>query len=180
MKLLKNTGLILSVIFILTSCGMNKKQIEELNPVEKVDLERYMGTWYEIARIPNRFEKDLVGVTATYSLRKNGKVDVLNQGHKESLDGKLKKAKGFAKRVDPAYPAWFKVYFFWPFGGDYIILELDQENYQYALIGGGNEDYLWILSRTPKMDKQTYEKLVARAAERKYDVSRIEMVMQEE
>ncbi|HPE55396.1 MAG TPA: lipocalin family protein [Bacteroidales bacterium] len=157
---------------------MKKEEIKKMDLVKQVDLERYMGTWYEIARFPNSFEKNLVGVTATYSLKENGKVDVLNQGYKNSLDGKLEKAKGFAKLPDKSQPGWLKVYFFWPFGGDYLILELDQENYQYVLVGSPKKDYLWILSRTPKMEQATYDNLVIKAKERGYDVSKLQMVEQ--
>jgi lipocalin len=149
-----------------------------MNIVEKVDLERYAGTWYEIARFPHSFEKNLVGVTATYTLRPDGKVDVLNKGYKNSLDGKLKTAKAFAKVPDPGNTGRLKVFFFWPFGADYLILELDQENYQYALVGSSTSNYLWILSRTPQMDQDIYDMLVSKALERGYDVSRIEKVPQ--
>ena len=177
-KILNYGGLMMILVFMLTSCGMKKEEIKKMDLVKQVDLERYMGTWYEIARFPNSFEKNLVGVTATYSLKENGKVDVLNQGYKNSLDGKLEKAKGFAKLPDKSQPGWLKVYFFWPFGGDYLILELDQENYQYVLVGSPKKDYLWILSRTPKMEQATYDLLVARAKERGYDVSKLQMVEQ--
>jgi len=148
-----------------------------MQTVKNVDLERYMGTWYEIGRFPHSFEKDLVGVTATYKLKKNGKVEVLNQGYKNSLDGKLKRAKGFAKVPNPNEPGRLKVYFFWPFGGDYLILDLDEE-YRWALIGSYSLNYLWILSRTPQMPEEEYNRLVEKARSLGYNVSRIERVEQ--
>lgn len=176
--MLKKTGLVLMLSIILVSCGVSDQELKEMNLVKNVDLERYAGTWYEIARFPNSFEKGLVGVTATYTLRDNGKIGVLNQGYKNSLDGKLKKAKGFARVPDKSQPGRLKVYFFWPFGGDYLILELDQENYQYVLVGSPGKDYLWILSRTPQMDQDIYDMFVSKAQERGYDVSKIEKVPQ--
>jgi len=148
-----------------------------MQTVKNVDLERYMGTWYEIGRFLHSFEKDLVGVTATYKLKKNGKVEVLNQGYKNSLDGKLKRAKGFAKVPNPNEPGRLKVYFFWPFGGDYLILDLDEE-YRWALIGSYSLNYLWILSRTPQMPEEEYNRLVEKARSLGYNVSRIERVEQ--
>ncbi|MBN2174244.1 MAG: lipocalin family protein [Bacteroidales bacterium] len=176
----KFSSLVISAILIITlgGCGLSNEELEKMDIVKNVDLERYMGTWYEIARFPHGFEKNLVGVTATYSLRADGKVDVLNQGYKYTLDGKLKQAKAFAKLPDPEVKGRLKVFFFWPFGADYIILELDEENYQYALVGSSSKNYLWILSRTPQMDPQTYDLLVSKAAQRGYDVGKLEMVPQ--
>jgi len=176
--MLKKLSFVLLAVLLLASCKLSDKELAEMNIVKNVDLEKYAGTWYEISRLPNRFEKDLVGVTATYTLRDNGKVGVLNQGYKNSLDGKLKKAKGFAKVPDKKNPGYLKVYFFWPFGADYFILELDKENYQYALVGSSTKDYLWILSRTPQLEKNTYEMLVEKAKERGYDVSQLMLVKQ--
>jgi apolipoprotein D and lipocalin family protein len=153
---------IVILIAMMSSCNPAKTQSNTMKTVDNVDIERYMGTWYEIARFPHSFEKGLVGVTATYSLKKNGKVQVINQGYKDSLSGKLKRAKGFAKVPDPKIPGRLMVYFFWPFGGEYLILDLD-ENYQYALIGSSSKKYLWILCRSPKMDELTYNSLVNKA-----------------
>lgn len=172
--------LILFFSSLFISCGVKEEKIDQLNPVAKVDLERYMGTWYEIARFPHKFEKNLVGVTATYVLKPNGKISVINQGFKNSLEGKKKTAKAFAKIPNPDYPSWLKVYFFWPFGADYLILELDREAYQYALIGSSSPNYLWILSRNPVMEPSTYNWLVNKAAERGYDISKLEKVPQKE
>lgn len=135
--------------------------------VENFELNKYLGTWYEIARLPNRFEKDLVGVTATYEMRDDGKVAVINQGYKNTLDGKLKKATGKARIPDPA-EARLEVSFFWIFYSDYYILDLDTVDYQYALVGSSSDNYLWILSRTPQLDEETYDRLVAEANDRGY------------
>ena len=162
------------IMITLLNCG---KSQSPMKTVEGVDLKRYMGTWYEIARFPHSFEKGLVGVTATYNLKKNGKVEVLNQGYKDSLSGKLKKAKGFAKIPNPNEPGRLMVYFFWPFGGEYLILDLD-ENYQYVLVGSSSLKYLWILSRKPQMDELVYNKLVEKARDLGFDVSKLSKVEQ--
>lgn len=142
-----------------------------------VELKKFLGVWYEIARFPHSFERDLVGVTATYSLKKNGNIQVINQGYKNTLDGKLKRAKAFAKIPNPSEPGRLKVYFFWPFGADYLILDLDKE-YRWALVGSSSPSYLWILSRTPQMDDRLYESIVEKAKSLGYDTSRLELVPQ--
>ena len=152
----------------------SQKTMKTVNPV---DLERYVGTWYEIARFPHSFEKNLVGVTATYSLKNNGNIEVINQGYKNSLDGKLKRAKAFAKVPNPNEPGKLKVYFFWPFGGEYLILDLD-EDYQWALVGSTSPNYLWILSRTPQIDRNLYQSIVDKAMELGYNVEKLELVLQ--
>jgi lipocalin len=163
---------------VLLSCGLTDEEIEKMDIVKDVDLDRYAGKWYEIARFPHRFEKDLVGVTATYTIRPDGKIGVLNEGYKNSLDGKYKKARAYAKVPDKENTGRLKVYFFWPFGADYLILELDKENYHYVLVGSSSDDYLWILCRDPKMDDSIYQKLVMSAAGRGYDTSRLQRVPQ--
>lgn len=135
--------------------------------VKNFELEKYLGKWYEIARFQHCFEKDLVGVTANYSLREDGKIAVINKGYKNTLDGKLKKATGKARIPDPN-EAKLEVSFFWIFYADYYILELDTVDYQYALVGSSSDNYLWILSRTPQMNEDTYNELVASAKERGY------------
>jgi len=154
------------------------KQIDT-STVKSLDLNRYLGTWYEIARFPHTFEKDLVWVTATYSLRDDGKIRVVNQGYRNSPDGRLKKATGKAKIPDPDAPARLKVSFFLFFYSDYFVMELG-DDYQYAMIGSKSPDYFWILSRTPQMKSETYEMLLARAEERGYDLSRLVKVPQPE
>jgi len=152
--------------------------MKNMETVKEVNLQRYAGTWYEIARFPHRFEKRLVGVTATYTLRSDGKIDVLNQGYRDSLQGKLSKARAVAKIPNPEQPGRLKVFFFPLFGADYFILELDQENYQYVLVGSSSPGYLWILSRTPQMAPEIYEMLVAKARQLGYDVSKLQLVEQ--
>jgi len=171
-----NRLLILSLIFIL-SCSKTNSQMIDKTTVKSLDLNRYLGTWYEIARFPHSFEKNLVGVTATYSLREDGKIEVLNQGFKNTLDGEKSKAVGKAKIPDKSEPGRLKVSFFWIFYADYNVLELD-ENYQYVMIGSSSPKYFWILSRTPQMLPETYEMLLEKARKRGYDLAQLYKVPQ--
>lgn len=168
---------VFSLLFIQLICSQNV-DIMKVKTVSEVDIDRYMGVWYEIARFPHRFEKDLVGVTATYKKRPDGKISVLNQGFKYSLSGKHKKAHGKARIPDPSESGRLQVTFFLWFWADYRILRLDTD-YQYVLVGSSTPDYLWILCRTPKMDEAIYTELVKTAKEMGYDVSRLERVLQE-
>lgn len=140
--------------------------------VKDFNLEKYLGKWYEIARYDHRFERGLVGVTATYSLRKDGKIKVENAGYKGGLMGKKSIAIGKAKIPNLAMPSRLKVSFFWFFYGDYFVMELDK-NYQWAIIGSSSDNYLWILSRTPKMDDALYQKLLDKLSKRGYDVKQL-------
>jgi len=145
--------------------------------VKELDLNRYLGTWYEIARFPHSFEKNLVGVTATYSLREDGKIEVLNQGYKYTLDGEHSKAVGKAKIPDKSEPGKLKVSFFWIFYADYFVLQLDK-NYQYVMIGSSSDKYFWILSRTPQMESANYEMLMQNARKRGYNLDNLYKVPQ--
>jgi apolipoprotein D and lipocalin family protein len=162
--------------FIITSCNRNISPT--MKTVENLDIDKYLGTWYEIARFPHSFEKNLQGVTATYTKRKDGKITVLNQGYKNSLDGRLKQAKGKAYIPNPDIPGHLKVSFFLWFYADYYILELDTTNYQYALIGSSTPNYLWILSRTPQMDEQIFKELTSKAKALGYNLGKLEKVDQ--
>jgi len=145
--------------------------------VKELDLNRYLGTWYEIARFPHSFEKNLVGVTATYSLRDDGKIKVLNQGYKNTLEGERSEAVGKAKIPNKQEQGKLKVSFFWIFYADYFVLELD-ENYQYVMIGSSSDKYFWILCRTPKMDDLTYNMLLEKARKRGYNLDKLYKVPQ--
>jgi lipocalin len=145
----------------------------ELKIVEYVDVARYMGTWFEIAKFPQRFEKGLVGVTANYTLLPNGRVRVLNSGYEEDFNGILKTAKGKAWVIDNRTNAKLKVSFFWPFAGNYWILELGKD-YEYVAVGDESRKYLWILSRTPQMDEAVYNGLLKRVQDKGFDISRLE------
>jgi lipocalin len=171
-----NTLIFLSLSLMIFSCRSNQPIIDTTT-VSELNVERYMGTWYEIARFQHSFEKDLVGVTATYSLRDDGKIDVVNAGFKHTLDGEYKEAKGKAKIPNPDEPGKLKVAFFLFFYAAYNIMELD-DDYQQVLIGSSSPDYLWILSRTPQLDEATYLQLVDEAKDRGYDTSKLYRVPQ--
>lgn len=157
---------ILSIITIFSMRAKTKPAIKEF------DLKKYMGLWYEIARFENRFEKDLVAVTARYTLMPDGKIEVINSGRIKTLDGALKIAKGKAKQPDPTNPRELKVSFFLWFYSDYNILMLGPD-YEYALIGSSSDKYLWILSRTPKIEKKTLNRILDYAGSLGYNVSKL-------
>jgi apolipoprotein D and lipocalin family protein len=140
-----------------------------LEVVSKVELEKYLGKWYEIARLPAGFQKDCDQTTATYSLLKNGEISVLNECVR---DGKYKKAKGKAKVADKTTNAKLKVTFFWPFYGDYWIIKLG-EAYDYAVVGTPNRRYLWILSRTPKMDDALFSQIMDFVKSKGFNVEKL-------
>jgi len=164
--------LTLGLLLITSPLLAQKQELPPLQTVPKVDLNRYLGTWYEIATIPQRFQKGCTAVSATYTLRPDGKIKVLNECRKDSLAGKYKAAKGKAWVVDTLTNAKLKVQFFWPFSGAYWIIELDS-NYQYAVVGHPGRKYLWILSRSRKMDEPLYNDLMVRIRNHGYDLSGI-------
>ena len=168
--------LIVSTSFFACTSGM-KKASPPLKVVTFVDLNRYAGTWYEISRFPNRFQKGCVGTTTTYTLRKDGKIDVLNQCRKETLDGEISSVKGKAWVVDNKTNAKLKVSFFWPFSGHYWIIELG-EDYEYAVVGHPNRKYLWILSRSPRMDEKIYNLILEKLKLQFYDTNKLIKTLQ--
>ncbi len=145
-------------LFLLGCVGIP----ENVTPVEGFQLDRYLGTWYEIARLDHSFERGMSRVTAQYSLREDGGVRVLNRGFLAAKN-EWKEAEGKAFFVDRSDRGFLKVSFFGPFYGSYIVMDLDKENYQYALVSGPDKSYLWILSRTPTMDRATLDRLIATA-----------------
>lgn len=143
--------------------------------VAQVDLARYMGTWYEIARYEHYFEKGMTHVTATYATKPNGKIMVLNEGLKR---GKHKQVIGKAYQPQATEPGKLKVSFFLWFYSDYYIMELDKD-YQYAVIGSSSEKYLWILSRTKTLPAPVYAELLQRIQKRGYNTEKLILVQQE-
>jgi apolipoprotein D and lipocalin family protein len=146
-----------------------------VKPVEDFRLERYLGKWYEIARLDHSFERGLSRVTAEYSLRDDGGVRVLNRGYSEK-EKEWKEAEGKAYFVDRKDRGHLKVSFFGPFYGSYVVFELDHENYQYALVSGPDESYLWILARHPKIPQSLKDALIAKASTRGFDTSKLIVV----
>jgi lipocalin len=162
----------------LFGCAGIPRGLGPLRLVQDVDIQRYLGRWYEIARFTHRFEKSLVGVTAEYSIRDDGRIQVINSGLRSSLDGQYTDAKGVAWIPDPRRPAALKVSFFWPFAGDYLIFGLDQEGYSWALVGDNSREYLWFLARTPEISDELFQEMQQMARDQGYDLSRLDKVPQ--
>jgi len=149
----------LSFLVFLSACvGVP----ENVQPIEGFELDRYLGTWYEIARLDHSFERGLTQVTATYSMRDDGGVKVINKGF-DVKKNEWDEAEGKAYFVGEPAVGRLKVSFFGPFYGGYNIIELDQENYQYSLVCGPDKSYLWILARDPDIDQTIVDRLVAKA-----------------
>ena len=155
------------LITLLSACSSTGTP-RGITPVAGFELDRYLGKWYEIARLDHKFERGLQGVTATYSLNENGSVKVSNSGV-STKTGKRDDAVGKAKFIGSSDVAHLKVSFFGPFYGSYIVYELDKENYEYALVSGPDRSYMWVLSRTPQMDAERYEALLKIAKENGFD-----------
>ncbi|HEX2964541.1 MAG TPA: lipocalin family protein [Syntrophorhabdaceae bacterium] len=145
---------------------------ENVKPVENFKLEKYLGQWYEIARLDHSFEHGLTHVTANYSLRDDSGVRVLNRGYSEK-EKSWKEAEGKGYFVQGRDQGYLKVSFFGPFYGSYIIFDLDDENYQYSLVCGPDKSYLWILARSPEISRDLKNTLVAKAAASGFDTSKL-------
>ena len=170
---------VLAVVILLSGCASTPpKGMEPVDLVDTVDVDRYLGRWYEIARFQSGFEKDIVGPTAEYSLKKNGKIRVVNSGFKNTLDGKYTQVKAVAWVPDPAVPAALKVRFFGLFTSDYLIIGLDGNNYEWAIVGNNSRDFLWFLSRTHEIDDALYSKMEDIARGQGFDVDALYRVPQ--
>lgn len=145
---------------------------EGVQPVQGFEVDRYMGKWYEIARLDHSFERGLEQVTAQYSKREDGGVSVVNRGF-SPLDGQWQEAQGKAFIVNEPTEAYLKVSFFGPFYGSYVIFELDKEDYRYAFISGPDTSYLWFLSRTPQVDEAMIDRFVERAEALGFDTTKL-------
>ena len=161
----------LMAIAAMLFAGCESAKVDN-STVKSVDLNRYLGNWYEIARFDHSFERGIEYAMAHYTMRDDGKIDVLNTGIK---DGRAEDAKGIAKTTNQ--PGLLRVSFFGPFFSDYRIMLLD-ENYQYVLVGGSTNRFLWILSRTPQLDEATLSLILAEADRRGYDTTRLLWVKQ--
>ncbi|MDC0000325.1 lipocalin family protein [Porticoccaceae bacterium] len=142
---------------------------EGVTPVKDFDLDRYLGKWYEVARLDHSFERGLNGVTAEYSMREDGGVRVMNSGVVTPVEGfhgaeERSEAEGRAYFVEGTDLGYLKVSFFGPFFGSYIVFELDTDNYQYAFVAGNNTNYLWLLARTPEVSDEVMARFIARSS----------------
>ena len=152
---------------------MNRTPDNSTTPT--LDIQRFMGRWYEIARYEHRFEKGMTHVSATYTLSGNGKIEVLNEGLKE---GKHKQIKGRAKQPNPQDPGKLKVSFFLWFYSDYYVLYIDPE-YRYLLVGSSSDKYLWIMSREKSLAKEMLDQLLDKLRVRGYDTDKLLFVAQD-
>ena len=159
--------LLVLFFFLLISCtGMP----EGVVPVKNLNISRYLGKWYEIARLDHSFERGLSNVTAEYELHSDDGINVINRGFLAE-ENKWKVAEGKAYFVGSRDEGHLKVSFFGPFYGSYIIFDLDQENYQYAFVSGYNTSYLWLLSRTPTVSEDLKERFVKKSKELGFDTN---------
>jgi apolipoprotein D and lipocalin family protein len=169
--MIRSKLLFLAAFFALLAAMLPARDSRPLKTVDSVDLQRYAGDWYEIARYPNRFQKDCDSdVHVRYTLQSSGKLNIRNECRK--ANGKPDVANGTAKVVDAKTNAKLKVTFFWPFYGDYWIIDLDPQ-YRYAVVGEPGRKYLWILSRAKELDRETFQHILQRVAENGYDTSKL-------
>ncbi len=163
-----------TLVMFLYACATAGSGQAPLEVVPHVDLGRYVGRWYEIASFPQRFQKGCSDSRAEYRILPDGNVEVLNSCLK---DGKVDTAKGRAWVVDTKTNAKLKVSFFWPFRGDYWIIDLEKD-YEYAVVSAPSMKYLWILSRTPTMEEQRYQAIVGRLKDRGFDITKLNRTQQ--
>ena len=147
---------IITLIMLIAGCTGTP---ENVRPVDHFSLDRYLGKWYEIARLDHSFERGLSNVSAEYSLRPDGGVKVINRGFSEKKQ-QWKQAEGKAYFVTDSHIGHLKVSFFGPFYGSYVVFDLDKAAYQYAFVAGYNTSYLWLLSRTPSVSKEVIDKFI--------------------
>jgi apolipoprotein D and lipocalin family protein len=150
----------------------NNPPAEELEVVPYLELSRYLGTWYEIARYSHSFQENCYASQANYTMRKDGHIQVINRCWIGGFDGELNEAEGKAWVVDKVTNAKLKVQFFWPFSGHYWVIDLDPE-YRYAVVGHPSREYLWILNRSQEMDPLLYEKLLRKIELQGYDTKKL-------
>jgi apolipoprotein D and lipocalin family protein len=148
---------------------------EGVHPVGNFEINRYLGKWYEIARLDHSFERGLEQVSAEYSLRDDGGLKVINRGFSKA-DNSWKEAEGKAYFAGSQTEGYLKVSFFGPFYGSYVVFDLDKDNYQYAFVAGYNESYLWLLSRTPTVSNELVDRFVDRAGELGFDTEKLVFV----
>jgi apolipoprotein D and lipocalin family protein len=167
--------LLLASVAAFWGCGSSSAY---LPVVKSVDIQRYSGDWYEITKLPNSFESGLTCVKASYSIKSNGDIKVVNSGHKIEDPATVKSSTGTAWVPDPAEPTKLKVRFFWPFSGNYWILALDSD-YKYVMIGEPSREYLWILSRERSLPPATLQVLITQASSLGFDVTKLERMSQD-
>lgn len=172
---LRPLTLLLPTLALLAGCSLAPPA--GIRAVDGFDLERYLGTWYEIARLDHSFERGLIRVSAHYSRRADGGIEVLNRGYNPA-QGRWKEARGRAYPLETADRGSLKVSFFGPFYGGYHVIALDRQEYRYALVSGSSRNYLWILARTPTLEPVVLQRLVAQAEALGFAVDELLLVEQ--
>lgn len=176
----RRPGSLLLLCLAQLSCAVTttaRLGLPELEVVPQVEPGRYVGTWFEIASFPQSFQRDCTGTTATYTLRNDGEIDVINRCKKGTLSGPEASASGRARVVDTTTNAKLEVSFFRPFWGDYWIIDLGSE-YEFAAVGHPSRDYLWILSRTPTLADEVYQGILTRLSAKGYELGRLQKTLQ--
>jgi apolipoprotein D and lipocalin family protein len=170
-KLLTLNFTILLYLVLFSSCATVSSQVEPpLQVVSRVDINKYLGRWYEIGRYPNWFQENCYSVTADYELSSDGFIKVINRCKDRELNGEIREAMGIAYISDTKTNAKLKVSFHWPFYGDYWIIDLD-DDYEYVVVSEPKRQYLWILSRTPTMDTSKYNEVIKSLEKKSFDMS---------
>lgn len=172
---MKSKLIIFSVSLLTLLSSQTKSQ--PLETVQNVDLKRYAGKWYEIASFPQYFQKGCHCTTAEYTLTNDDYIIVENRCRKDSVNGKEASIKGKAFVVENSGNAKLKVQFFWPFSGKYWIIDL-ADDYSYAVVSHPDRDYLWILSRTPKMDELVYQQILERLKTKGFNLDKLKLTEQ--
>ena len=165
---------LLVVCLLISSCLSVPNGVA---PIQNFELDRYVGRWYEVARLDHSFERGLEAVTANYSLREDGGIRVINSG-RDINSGELQQAEGRAYFVDKSNIGHLKVSFFGPFYGSYVIFELDQIDYQYAFVAGNSTDYLWLLARTPAVSEAVLSNFKQKASKYGFNTDDLIFVQQ--
>ncbi|MDQ3262925.1 MAG: lipocalin family protein [Myxococcota bacterium] len=179
MRARSDLALGIAALLLLGGCASTteRRGLPPLETVEQLDLQRYLGTWYEIASYPQRFQQGCTGTTAHYALKPDGEITVTNRCRAGSLEGEEKVSVGRARVVDPKTRARLEVSFFGPFWGDYWVIQLDPD-YQFAVVGHPGRDYLWILGRTPVMSEEVYAGILRRLESQGYELARLHRTLQ--
>ncbi len=160
---------VLALITLISGClGMPEK----VKPVQNFEITKYLGKWYEIARLDHSFERGLSKVSAEYSFMDDGGIKVINRGYSDEKK-EWKQAEGKAYFVDSKTEGYLKVSFFGPFYGSYVVFELEPINYQYAFVSGPDNDYLWLLARTPQVSPEVMNHFIELSKERGFDINEL-------
>ncbi len=168
------TVVLISITLSLFSCRSEKN----LPTVGELNINQYTGKWFEIARLPNRFEKGLDCVSATYSIKEDGNIEVFNQGRKFAKSNQISKITGKAWMPNTNYPGRLKVQFFWPFAGNYYVIYLN-DNYTLALVGDPSRKFLWVLSKNKIVSDSDYSRLITIAKNNEFTVGNVIKINQD-